>query len=60
MRKVKVRLNDKEVEAFLVDKIYERKRERQIKNKRYFWTERYIVFYIPSYVKSKRFLVIPQ
>jgi len=60
VKKVKININGKEVEAYLINKVYERKRKRKIGKKEYSWNERYIVIYLPSSIECNEFLLIPK
>ncbi|RLF82415.1 hypothetical protein DRN38_00145 [Thermococci archaeon] len=59
MKKIKINVNGEEKEGFLIEKTYSRKRKRRGNDKDYEWLEEYIIFYIPSSLRGKKWIVIP-
>jgi len=59
MKKIKINVDGEEKEGFLIEKTYKRKRSRRGKDKDYEWLEEYIIFYIPSSLRGKKWIVIP-
>ena len=59
MKKVKIRLNGREKEGFLITKTYRKIRQRKIGDRSYRWEERLLIWYIPKGIKSKSFLIVP-
>ena len=59
MEKVKVNIDGKECEAYIIDKVYTRQRKRRIKGKEYSWEESCVYAYVPGNLKGKKLLLVP-
>jgi len=59
VKKIKIAVNGREVDAFLVDKIYRIRKRKEIDGKIYEWDEYYIHVYVPGELRDKKFLIIP-
>ena len=58
-REIEVELCGRRLRALLVDRVYERRKNREKRGKQYTWVERYIVVYIPRRFEASSFILLP-